>query len=155
MMARSTRGSNQRPDTLMQDRTSANSMKVLLQRTAGPYIWVKLDRIGRGDTPINVRSAPKADIPFTRWHVCFVPGTDFQRQSSQTVRGTLVGCAHNAFRGHHHETSQPSISLSDWRCRSFYSSRTDRCVVANCENCQDCRSIPGWRHRRHPCSYSG
>src|SRR5262249_33510398 len=40
MMARSTRGSNQRPDTLMQDRTSANSMKVLLQRTAGPYIWV-------------------------------------------------------------------------------------------------------------------
>src|SRR5262249_12780006 len=41
MMARSTRGSNQRPDTLMQDRTSANSMKVLLQRTAGPYIWVK------------------------------------------------------------------------------------------------------------------
>src|SRR6516162_7151921 len=38
MMARSTRGSNQRPDTLMQDRTSANSMKVLLQRTAGPYI---------------------------------------------------------------------------------------------------------------------
>src|SRR6516165_1588316 len=35
MMARSTRGSNQRPDTLMQDRTSASSMKVLLQRTAG------------------------------------------------------------------------------------------------------------------------
>jgi len=24
----------------MQDRTSANSMKVLLQRTAGPYMWV-------------------------------------------------------------------------------------------------------------------
>jgi hypothetical protein len=24
----------------MQDRTSANSMKVLLQRTAGPYKWV-------------------------------------------------------------------------------------------------------------------
>src|SRR5262252_10771998 len=40
MMAGSTRGSNQRPDTLMQDRTSANSIKVLLQRTAGPYIWV-------------------------------------------------------------------------------------------------------------------
>jgi hypothetical protein len=43
MMARSTRGSNQRPDTLMQDRTSA-SMKVLLQRTAGPYIGVKMRR---------------------------------------------------------------------------------------------------------------
>jgi hypothetical protein len=26
----------------MQDRISANSMKVLLQRTAGPYIWVKM-----------------------------------------------------------------------------------------------------------------
>jgi hypothetical protein len=38
MMARSTTCSNQRPDTLMQDRTSANSMKVLLQRAAGPYI---------------------------------------------------------------------------------------------------------------------
>src|SRR5262249_31609061 len=40
MMARSTKSSNQRPDTLMQDRTSAVSIKVLLQRTAGPYIWV-------------------------------------------------------------------------------------------------------------------
>jgi hypothetical protein len=29
---------------LMQDRTSANSMKVLLQRTAGPYIWVMCGR---------------------------------------------------------------------------------------------------------------
>src|SRR5215475_16090275 len=37
-MARSIKGSSQRPDTLMQDRTSANSMKVLLQRAAGPYI---------------------------------------------------------------------------------------------------------------------
>src|SRR5215813_1870747 len=42
MMARSAKNSNQRPDTLMQDRTSANSMKVLLQRAAGPYIRVKL-----------------------------------------------------------------------------------------------------------------
>jgi hypothetical protein len=41
MMARSTKGSNQRPDTLMQDRTSANSIKVLLQRTARPYMWVR------------------------------------------------------------------------------------------------------------------
>jgi hypothetical protein len=54
MMARSTKGSNQRPDTLMQDRTSANSMKVLLQRTAGPYInWF--------DPAPRVRFAPKAD----------------------------------------------------------------------------------------------
>jgi len=26
----------------MQDRTSAVSIKVLLQRTAGPYMWVKI-----------------------------------------------------------------------------------------------------------------
>jgi hypothetical protein len=31
---------------LMQDRPSANSMKVLLQRTAGPYIRVISDRGG-------------------------------------------------------------------------------------------------------------
>src|SRR5262249_29599849 len=42
MMARSIKGSSQRPDTLMQDRTSANSIKVLLQRAAGPYIGVSL-----------------------------------------------------------------------------------------------------------------
>jgi hypothetical protein len=32
MMARSTKGSNQRPDTLMQDRTSAN-LELFLHRT--------------------------------------------------------------------------------------------------------------------------
>src|SRR6516162_6253568 len=67
MMARSTRGSNQRPDTLMQDRTSANSMKVLLQRTAGPYIWVICDRGGRSHMIVHVRFAPKADKQQTVW----------------------------------------------------------------------------------------
>src|SRR5215831_3008124 len=59
MMARSTRGSNQRPDTLMQDRTSANSMKVLLQRTAGPYIWVISGTVaGRAETPRRDSRSP-------------------------------------------------------------------------------------------------
>src|SRR6516165_8322618 len=58
MMARSTRGSNQRPDTLMQDRTPASSMKVLLQRTAGPYIWVNRDRTVGGEAASYVRFAP-------------------------------------------------------------------------------------------------
>src|SRR5215468_9900962 len=40
MMARSTTCSNQRPDTLMQDRI-CRIEENLLQRTAGPYIWVK------------------------------------------------------------------------------------------------------------------
>src|ERR1700732_2720538 len=42
MMARS-KCSNQRPDTLMQDR-SLPARRNHLQRTAGPYIWVKLRR---------------------------------------------------------------------------------------------------------------
>jgi hypothetical protein len=39
--------------------------EVLLQRTAGPYIRVKLDRVGRGDTSIHVRSTPNTDRKFT------------------------------------------------------------------------------------------
>jgi hypothetical protein len=39
MMARGTKGSKPRPDTLMQDRTSP-TRRAFLQRTAGPYIWV-------------------------------------------------------------------------------------------------------------------
>src|SRR3954454_10247926 len=42
MMARS-QCSNQRPDTLMQDR-SPPAWRNHLQRTAGPYMWVKLGR---------------------------------------------------------------------------------------------------------------
>src|SRR6202022_3770963 len=42
MMARS-KCSNQRPDTLMQDRLLP-ARRNHLQRTAGPYIWVKLRR---------------------------------------------------------------------------------------------------------------
>jgi hypothetical protein len=45
----------------MQDRTSANSMKVLLQRTAGPYIRVIRDRSIRRARLRHVRFAPKAD----------------------------------------------------------------------------------------------
>jgi hypothetical protein len=40
MMARSTTRSNQRPDTLMQDRICQID-ESRLHRTAGPYIWVK------------------------------------------------------------------------------------------------------------------
>src|ERR1700722_17317384 len=41
MMARSTTRSNQRPDTLMQDRHRQFD-EIFLQRTAGPYIRVKM-----------------------------------------------------------------------------------------------------------------
>jgi hypothetical protein len=43
--------SNQRPDTLMQDRITPIA-EVFLHRTAGPYTWVNL-----GPSPANVRVA--------------------------------------------------------------------------------------------------
>src|SRR5215469_14179269 len=46
MMARGRKGSKQRSDTLMQDRTHPPLGEVFLQRTAGPYIWVIFVRIG-------------------------------------------------------------------------------------------------------------
>jgi hypothetical protein len=60
-----------RPASKMQDRTSANSMKVLLQRTAGPYIGVKSGGAGRGEPVDHVRTAPKADANSSR---CVGPG---------------------------------------------------------------------------------
>ena len=45
----------------MQDRTSANFEEVLLQRTAGPYIRVKLDRLSQGGMSIHVCSASNSD----------------------------------------------------------------------------------------------
>jgi len=61
----------------MQDRTSAISMKVLLQRTAGPYMWVnsvgsvrcgqhvrfrsncyQMDAVSRGDAKCQQRPFP-------------------------------------------------------------------------------------------------
>ena len=46
MMARARR-SNQRPDTLMQDRSPPLD-EILLRRTAGPYIRVIFDQVQRG-----------------------------------------------------------------------------------------------------------
>ena len=45
----------------MQDRTSANSMKVLLQRAAGPYIWVNSVGSNQAAASSDVCFAPKAD----------------------------------------------------------------------------------------------
>jgi hypothetical protein len=59
MMARSTTCSNQRPDTLMQDR-SPLSQRRLLQRTAGPYIRVIFDRDEGSSKPRHVGCAPES-----------------------------------------------------------------------------------------------
>jgi hypothetical protein len=62
MMAGSTTRSNQRPDTLMQDRTSVPIDETLLQRTAGPYIRVKGVGVKRSGPSIHFRFASKADV---------------------------------------------------------------------------------------------
>jgi len=59
MMARSTTRSNLRPDTLMQDRRRQFD-EIFLQRTAGPYIRVKLRRTQAEH--ISSEIAPIADI---------------------------------------------------------------------------------------------
>ena len=49
----------------MQDRTSANSMKVLLQRTAGPYIRVIHYMCDPSRGPVYVRFTPNSDVEFS------------------------------------------------------------------------------------------
>jgi hypothetical protein len=56
MVARSAARSNQRPDTLMQDRKADRSTKSLLQRTAAPYI---------GSNAEGRRDRQAAALPFT------------------------------------------------------------------------------------------
>ena len=71
MMARSKR-SNQRPDTLMQDRRRQFD-EIFLQRTAGPYIGSLGDIDGH--KPMSALP-PKADVGRRHREVRFVPTTD-------------------------------------------------------------------------------
>jgi hypothetical protein len=61
MVARSMTRSNQRPNTLMQDRSPPVRQR-LLQRTAGPYIRVIFAPSNPYGLPVHVRFAPKADL---------------------------------------------------------------------------------------------
>jgi hypothetical protein len=70
MMARSTTRSNQRPDTLMQDRRRQFD-EIFLQRTAGPYIGVKL-RPGAMSRAWSVHPLI-AEMQGSRRQVRFVP----------------------------------------------------------------------------------
>src|SRR5262249_23012753 len=70
MMARSTTCSNQRPDTLMRDRI-CRIEENLLQRTAGPYIRVKLRRTQCEQISSAIPS--EADIEPTLRHFGFGP----------------------------------------------------------------------------------
>ena len=48
--------------------------EVLLQRTAGPYIWVNLDRVCQGNKSIYVRFAPESG----HWRRRRTPEPDFR-----------------------------------------------------------------------------
>src|SRR5215831_18885080 len=89
-MARSTKRSNQRPDTLMQDRISPNSKKsscnALPDHTYPPTRRSPLATHGRTihlgqeqTSPVYLAMSalpPKADIERHDWHVRFVPCVD-------------------------------------------------------------------------------
>src|SRR5215831_14757246 len=90
MMARSTKRSNQRPDTLMQDRISPNSNKSSCNarpdHTLGPK-QAQRDRAAMSALP------PKADIERHDWHVRFVPTADLCTATSpchECIRAPLV-----------------------------------------------------------------
>src|SRR6516165_2572235 len=91
MMARSTKGSNQRPDTLMQDRKSAVSIKVLLQRTAGPYIWVNRFTSTSPGRPRNVRFTPNSDRTFAPQRNAAL----CQQRNHALQQTTCTGCNHS------------------------------------------------------------
>ncbi len=66
MVARSTKRSNRRPDTLMQDRQPPDRRNFLrhtagpyMRHTAGPYIGVKFNRAGVGFGPAASPSIPE------------------------------------------------------------------------------------------------
>jgi hypothetical protein len=121
MMARSTRGSNQRPDTLMQDRTSANSMKVLLQRTAGPYIRVTLGHLAMAAQCLVSRK-PDTAGGFTRPR---------PRGANREACSCVLGINAPLRRAHRHP-----IIRCPWRPRRF------GCRVAAGGGLEECPAVP-------------
>src|SRR5437016_5896872 len=85
MMARSTKGSNQRPDTLMQDRTSANSKN--FSCNARPDHTLGQKQTSRPAWTLSFLP-PKADIANLARFVRFVPATDI---GTQRPRGRAAG----------------------------------------------------------------
>jgi hypothetical protein len=71
MMARSTTRSNQRPDTLMQDRRRQFD-EIFLQRAAGPYIGVK-SAVLTVRPPLPVYPKLRSQTP--NWEVSFTPNS--------------------------------------------------------------------------------
>src|SRR5262249_49249805 len=108
MMVRSM-NSNARPDTLMQDRT-LQAHRFLLQRTAGPYIWVRL-----GHSAMSARCPvfPKADT--TRRSMSTRPsvmGPVMSRFPEGSLRRRAHASVRGRRRGRHTMLSEGTVSLS-------------------------------------------
>jgi len=87
MMARSTTRSNLRPDTLMQDRHRQFD-EIFLQRTAGPYIWVKA---GKAHCEDMFSALPlSADIAQRSRHIRFVPISEIIRSPHRRGRAASL-----------------------------------------------------------------
>src|ERR1700675_155809 len=111
MMARS-KCSNQRPDTLMQDR-SPPARRNHLQRAAGPYMWVKSRHFG--DVRATSASPLKADIDRKGRHVSKVPTPEVRQRHC----GVLL-C------GDHRFTSEPAIDRYELPIQLFGSRAQSR-----------------------------
>src|SRR5258707_15806193 len=98
MMARSTTRSNLRPDTLMQDRRRQFD-EIFLQRTAGPYIWVKRRRTHYEQMFSAVH--PITDIPgldrrklLVRLEGCYPRSSEKDSNPEQTA-AQVIALAHS------------------------------------------------------------
>src|SRR5262245_22170625 len=88
-------------------RTQGQGLRIKYSRS-GPYIAAKaathcplrvnLDRVGRGDTPINVRFAPKVDIRFTLRHVCLCQKRPNVAHKKAPLLDHLVGAREQLIR---------------------------------------------------------
>jgi hypothetical protein len=162
MMARS-KCSNQRPDTLMQDR-SLPARRNHLQRTAGPYIWVNNGPDGP-ETPLPLYPNERTSRdPPGRSGSCHNQSASVSRVSGASVLSVnkfrVVGAAaHPGFSGlkgrlGHRVTAGSTTPLSAWQkqgctggvqcvCRCRASPRNGR---RQCRR-KACQASPDLRYR--------
>src|SRR5262245_34592328 len=82
-----------------------------------------------GDTPINVRFAPKADIRFTLWHVCLVPKADKCTAANCSLFNHLVSACEHGYR----PSGLTVVSVSRLSMRSESARHgTEHCIRRQC-----------------------
>src|SRR5260370_28895118 len=99
MMARSTTCSNQRPDTLMQDRRRQFD-EIFLQRAAGPYTWVTTSPVGDQGSDVRERAPSFAKSGLEkarRREACMlIPLADVPRWYAERKPKDTVAVSHGA-----------------------------------------------------------